>query len=143
IKEMKEDGYQVEQLGFEKEIRDYKRRLKDCVKSIEKTGITDAQQIIAEIEERISEIYLELEKEAIAKTYIETQYPNYENELEQLEKNFQETKNEVDDLKQAYYIEDNDMEQFLSLEKSINMLTNQLEEVLHSIENEDTTHTFV
>src|SRR5699024_424471 len=79
----------------------------------------------------------------IAKTYIETQYPNYENELEQLERNFQETKNEVDDLKQAYYIEDNDMEQFLLLEKSINMLTNQLEEVLHSIENEDTTHTFV
>ncbi|HLQ72179.1 MAG TPA: septation ring formation regulator EzrA [Bacillota bacterium] len=143
IKEMKEDGYQVEQLGFEKEIRDYKRRLKDCVKSIEKTGIIDAQQIIAEIEERISEIYLELEKEAIAKTYIETQYPNYENELEQLERNFQETKNEVDDLKQAYYIEDNDMEQFLLLEKSINMLTNQLEEVLHSIENEDTTHTFI
>ncbi|HLQ70899.1 MAG TPA: septation ring formation regulator EzrA, partial [Bacillota bacterium] len=143
IKEMKEDGYQVEQLGFEKEVRDYKRRLKDCVTSIEKKGIDEARQVIGEIEECISEIYSELEKEAIAKTYIDTQYPNYKSELEQLESNFLETKDEVEELKQTYYIEDNDMEQFLSLEKSISMLTRQLVDMSASIENKDTTHTYV
>lgn len=143
IKGMKEDGYQVEQLGFEEEVRNYKRRLKDCVKSVEKKGVTEAKQVITEIEERISEIYVELEKEAIAKNYIETHIPNYTAELDQLETNFNETKEEVDELKQAYYIEDSDIEQFLSLEKSIGKLKQQLEEVSKTIENKKSSHTFV
>src|SRR5699024_5602294 len=88
VKEMEKDGYQIEQLGFEEEVRKYKLRLKDCVKSIEKKGITEEKQITAEMEERISEIYAELEKEAIAKNYIDTQIPNYTKELDQLETNF-------------------------------------------------------
>lgn len=140
VKEMKQDGYKVEQLGFEKEIRDYKLRLKDCVKSIEKQGITEAKQVIAEIDERIPEMYQELEKEAIARNYTETQMPKYTMELEQLEKSFIETKEEVETFKQAYYIEDNDMEQFLSLEKSIATLKYQLEDIATSVENNEATH---
>lgn len=143
IQEMKNDGYQVDHLGFEKEIQDYKSRLEDGVRAIEKKGLTEAEAIISEAEERISEMYAALEKEAIAKNYVETQMPKYTNELTDLEKQFEETKGEVEELKTTYYFEDGDMEQYLSLEKTINVLKNQLKEVSKSVEDEDTSHSYI
>lgn len=143
IKEMKNDGYQVEQLGFEKEIRDYKQRLQDGVKSIEKKGLSEAEEIISEVEERISEMYDQLEKEAIAKNYIETQMPIYADELSKLEQHFEETTDEVEKLKTTYYFEDNDMEQYLSLEKTIGSLKHQLQEISEMAENNDSTHSYI
>ncbi|GGB27309.1 septation ring formation regulator EzrA [Lentibacillus populi] len=140
LKGMKEDGYRVEHLGFEKEIHSYQRRLLDCVRSLDKGNSEDAKLIIPEMDERIKEMYVLLEKEAIAKNYMETQIPNYQHLLNELGTSFHETKAEVESLKRAYYFEDGDMEKYLTLDKAISQLNKQLEDLSANMENEKKSH---
>ncbi|SEQ10101.1 septation ring formation regulator [Virgibacillus subterraneus] len=140
LRDMKEDGYRIEHLGFEKEVHNYQRRLLDCVNTLEKGDTYEASVVIEEVEERIAEMYQLLEKEAIAKNYVETKVPSYQEALDSLEENFLTTKEEVETLKKTYYFEDSDMEKYLSLEKSILKLKNQLEELSNDIESENSTH---
>src|SRR5699024_11011299 len=133
--------YRIKHLGFEKDVQDYKKRLRDTVKSLEIGEMIDVKTIIGEIEERIQEIYQLLEREAIARNYVEAKIPNYKQSLNELAATFTATKEEVDVLKETYYLEDNDMERYLSLEKSLNQLSNQLHEVLDNVENENESHT--
>src|SRR5699024_10174856 len=67
IKGMKQDGYRIEHLGFEKEIHSFKRRLSECVQELNNADSRGAGAFVPELEERISEMYSLLEKEAIAK----------------------------------------------------------------------------
>src|SRR5699024_4914610 len=72
IQEMKDDGYRIDQLCVEKEHKQYKIMLQDCKKSLENGKIAEISTIITEMEDRIQEIYDLLEKEAIARNYVET-----------------------------------------------------------------------
>ncbi|PAV30140.1 septation ring formation regulator EzrA [Virgibacillus profundi] len=137
---MKEDGYRVEHLSFEKEIRTYQERLLDTVSTLESGDMSNVEEVITDIEERIKEMYQLLEKEAIAKSYLETKVPMYQENLYDLSNTFYHTKEEVEKLKQAYYFEDSDMERYLSLEKTITNLKTKLEELSYEMENEDTAH---
>ncbi|WP_269411979.1 septation ring formation regulator EzrA [Lentibacillus daqui] len=140
LKSMKQDGYRVEHLGFEKEIYNYQQRLADCVRLLDKGNLEEAKSLIPELEERMKEMYTLLEKEAIAKNYIETQVPNYGRLIQELDQSFLETKTEVESLKKAYYFEDDDMEKYLTLANSITQLKNQLNELSNEIENDTKSH---
>lgn len=140
LKGMKDDGYRVEHLGLEKEIYSYQKRLLSCVASLEKGDTSEAKPLIDDVEERMAEMYQLLEKEAIAKSYIETQIPSYQNTLDELGASFYETKTEVEKMKSAYYFEDSDMERYLALEKAMTYLKNQLEELYSAMQDDDTAH---
>ncbi|MFD1038152.1 septation ring formation regulator EzrA [Virgibacillus byunsanensis] len=140
LREMKDDGYRVEHLGFEKEIHNYHRRLLDCVHSLEKGIVSEAKTITSEIEERMKEMYQLLEKEAIAKSFMETKIPSYRHLLDDLDRNFHETKTEVENLKKTYFFEDSDMERYLTLEKTISQLKSQLNEISSQMDDEETSH---
>ncbi|WP_163971660.1 septation ring formation regulator EzrA [Oceanobacillus halotolerans] len=140
IKEMKADGYRVEHLGFEKEIQGYQRRLLDCVQSLHNGDLSEAKGVITEIEDRMKEMYQLLEKEAIAKNYMEKQIPSYRHLLQELDQDFSETKTEVETLQRSYYFEDRDMEQYLTLEKTISQLSQQLNEMASEMEDDKTPH---
>jgi len=77
IEEMESQGYRIERLGFKEDIEQYQLRLQDCIKSLEQGNISDVRVVVSEMEERIHEIYDLLEKEAIAKNYIETKLTGY------------------------------------------------------------------
>ncbi|MFC4556712.1 septation ring formation regulator EzrA [Virgibacillus kekensis] len=141
LRDMKDNGYRIEHLGFEKEVHNYQRRLIDCVNTLEKGELTEAKTVAEEVDERIAEMYQLLEKEAIAKSYVETKIPGYEEALNSLESSFHITKDEVELLRQTYYFEDSDMEKYLSLEKSIVQLRNQLNELGTEIETKNSSHT--
>lgn len=137
LRDMKKDGYRIEHLGFEKEVKHYQYRLTECMESLEKGDTSIANDIIPEIEERIAEMYQLLEKEALAKNYVDTKLTPYQNALAALESNFNVTKEEVEALRENYYFEDGDMEKYLSLDKAITQLHNHLEDINDSIEHED------
>lgn len=143
LKTMKDEGYRVEHLEFEQEIHNYHRRLLDCIQALEKGSITEVKTAITEIEERIKEMYELLEKEAIAKKYIETKLPSYEETLKELDVAFSETKVEVEILRKAYYFEDHDMEKYLSLEKSITQTKNDFEKVIHDMDDQNVAHSTI
>ncbi|RYG74931.1 septation ring formation regulator EzrA [Lentibacillus lipolyticus] len=140
LREMKQDGYRIEHLGFEKEVHDYQRRLVNCMKTLQEGDASQAKDLIPEIEERIEEMYQLLEKEALAKNYVETKITNYRDQLQSLEDNFNMTKEEMEILKQSYYVEDSDMEKYLYLDKAIAQLRNQLEEMTHGLEKDEMAH---
>lgn len=140
IKGMKDDGYQVQHLGLEREIHNYEQRLTDCIKSLEKGAIAEVNDVIVEMTERIKEIYDLLKKEAIAKNYIETQVPYYQESLKELGAHFSETSSEMEILKETYFFEERDMERYLLLEKSITQSKNQLDELSSDLEANDKSH---
>lgn len=140
IKDMKVDGYRVEHLGLEKEIRNYQERLLDCIGSVEKGDVTVAKEIISEIDERIKDMYQLLENEAVAKNYIETKIPTYRQKLGSLDTMFHDTKIEVEQLRQTYYFEDSDMEKYLTLDKTITTLKKQLDELAENVEDHAVSH---
>ncbi|GAB3791983.1 septation ring formation regulator EzrA [Virgibacillus kimchii] len=140
VKEMKEDGYRVDHLAFEKEIRTYQESLSDSLEKLDKGDASSAKEIMPEIDERIQEMYRLLEKEAIAKNYLENQIPGYKKSVHKIDHIFEDTRAEVEELQKFYYIEDSDMERFLSLEKAITRLKAELTELEDDMENEDSSH---
>lgn len=140
IQKMKEEGYRVEQLGLEKEVKGYEQRLEDCMNTLKSGDNAEVKVIIEEMEERIKEIYEDLEKEALARNYIETKLPSHEKQVEENLASFEETKREVEMLKSTYYFEDSDMEKLMTMEKEINQLKKSHEEIEQELEGESISY---
>lgn len=140
IKEMIQDGYRIEQLNLEADIRTYEERVNDCIELLNKGNIEDVSIILDDLEERIQEVYDLLEKEAIAKNYVETNIHSYEQALFELGNSFDETRLSVEELRKTYYFEDRDMESFLILEKSIQQSKQQLDELSENIQSKGKSH---
>jgi septation ring formation regulator len=140
LKEMKEDGYHVEHLAFEKEIRTYQEKLSNSLEKLDEGNTSQAKEIMPDIEERIQEMYRLLEKEALAKNYLENQIPGYKKSVNKMNHVFDDTRSQVEELQKAYYIEDSDMERFMSLDKSITKLKADLAELDNVIEDKGTSH---
>lgn len=140
LREMKDEGYFIDHLDLTREINAFQSRLLDSVSSLEKEGTSKVKSIIPEIEERITEMYELLEKEAIAKNYVDSKMPSYEKALDSFEAHFLETKLEVEQLKEAYYFEDTDLEKYMALEKMVNQLKSKLIEFAQKIEENNHAH---
>ncbi|MEI3612250.1 septation ring formation regulator EzrA [Pseudogracilibacillus sp. SO30301A] len=140
LREMKDEGYYIDHLDLTREINVYQSRLLDTVSALEKEGIGTAKSIIEEVGERITEMYELLEKEALAKNYVDSKMPSYEKALDSFETHFLETKLEVEQLKEAYYFEDTDLEKYMALEKMMTQLKNKLMEFAQKIEKNNHAH---
>lgn len=142
VNEMKEEGYYIDHLNIGKTISDYQAKLIDLVQLLEKEGTEKVKTVIPEIEDEIKDMYDQLEKEAIAKNYVDSKMPNYKQALENFEANFLNTQAEVEELKQTYYFDDNDLEKYMTLEKLLQQLKEQLIELTEKVEknNEASSH---
>ncbi|GFZ86377.1 septation ring formation regulator EzrA [Compostibacillus humi] len=140
IKEMKEQGFRVEHLAFEKEIHTYQGRLLDFLRSLEKGEVEGVEQALIDLEERIQEMYQLLEKEAVAKSYLESKMPNFEQSIQQLSEKYHVTTEEVEEIKKAYFLEDSDLEKYLSLGNSISALQDKLEQIRLGLDDEKVGH---
>src|SRR5699024_3120436 len=81
-----------------------------------------------------------LEREAIAKSYLESQLPSYEDASKSLETSFSETKLEVEQMKSAYHFEDQELGQYLTRDKTITRMNRHLDEMLTDTEAADHAH---
>lgn len=140
MKEMKQDGFYIEHLDFEKEIRTYQQRIIDVMTTLEEGNLEEGTKVLDEMEERISEMYELLEEEALAKNYLDQNVPSYKEAIMTLHTSFTETKAEVEELKKAYYVEDEELEKFLAVDKKTQALNKELTEVLAGLEANDVAH---
>ncbi|WP_085991679.1 septation ring formation regulator EzrA [Oceanobacillus senegalensis] len=140
IKEMKEDGYRVEHLGFEKDIHTYQEKLKELLLLLEKGKTKETVQFLAEMDERINEMYQLLEKEAIAKNYLETRVPSFQHSLDIMNDKYEKAQSEVEELRHAYFFEDSDMEKYMSLGNSISMLEDKINEISMDMDDRGISH---
>lgn len=140
IDEMRELGYQIKELGVEVELNQYSKQIAVCVETLEEGVIGEVPVEIEEVEENIKDIYSTLEAEALAKNYIESKYLTYFATLEQIKNTFATTQSEVEQLRETYFIEDDYMEQFLKLDKTIQQISTQVEAFKKDMEDEVVTH---
>lgn len=110
------------------------------VLALEKDGAEKVKSNISEIEQRVKEMYQLLEKEAIAKNYVSSKMPSYERALNQFEAQFLNTKSEVTILKETYYFEDADLEKYMSLEKMVTQLQEQIKSFTKKVEENNAAH---
>ena len=140
IKEMIEGGYHVGHLGYDEEIQSYKEKLDEMLKHMDQGLLSSVQPVLNNMEERIKEIYDLLEKEAVAKNYLETKLPMFETAIHDLDHAFTSTKLEVEQLQKTYYIEDQDMESYLSIENKIANKKEQLIELEEQMTDKNRSH---
>lgn len=136
IKEMYEE-YRLSNLNLGKEINEYQTKLIDGVHTLEKQGIENVATVISEVEERIKEMYDLLEAEALAKNFVKSKVPGFAQALTECEADFEETKEEVNILKQAYHFSDKDLESYLALEKSFNAIQMNFATLTNKLEQEE------
>lgn len=129
IKEMKEQGYQIDYLGLENELAGYQEQLIKCVNQLEKGVFEEIYELIQSIEDRVNEIYVLLEKEVESKSYVEKNISSFRSLIEEVTLDFESTNEEVDILQQTYYLEKSDLELYSNLEKWIVQLQRQLTQI--------------
>lgn len=134
IEEMKSEGYPVESLGYEKEIKNHQLELLICVKTIEEKELESSKETIPKIEESIQNMYDSLEAEVEGRKYIETELPLFKENLRELEEAFAHTHNEVLTLKEAYYFAQEDLNKIHTLDKEIEELKTKEVEVTKHLE---------
>lgn len=140
IQEMKEEGYRIEHHNLEKELKGFQEQLEEQVELLEKKDVDDLYSMIETIEERISEIYLLLEKEAQAKTYLEKHLDPFDNLIQEVAADFDATNEEVTELQKTYYLEESDMELYRNLEKWIHQLERQYHQLTSDLEADKETY---
>ncbi|MCF3943326.1 septation ring formation regulator EzrA [Oceanobacillus alkalisoli] len=140
MKEMKEGGFYIEHLDFENEVRTYQERITDVMTLLEEGNLEEGKKNLDEMEERITEMYELLEEEALAKNYLDQNVPPYKEAVTALHTSFIETKEEVEELRKAYYVKDEELEKFLAVDRKAQALNNELTEVLASFEENDAAH---
>ena len=140
MKEMKEDGYRIKHLGFEKEIITYQEQLRNLESQLETADITEVEEQLQQMETRISEMYEALEGEAIAKNYIEKKAPEYEDSVKQISATYEAATLEIEEIQKAYHVEDDDMERFQTMGKAIKALKNHVETIEQSIDDDKQSH---
>ena len=141
LKDMRAEGYYIEHLNFDKEIRTYQERISNVMATLEIGDLEEGTTILNEIEARLSEMYASLEEEALAKSYIENHTSTYGQAVTALNTSFAETKIEVDELKKAYYVEDAELEKFLAVSKRAQDLKEELQSVMEKLEENSSSHT--
>ena len=139
IQEMKTDGYPVEHLGFYEDIQKHQQHLLVCVETLETKGTEDVKAVIPKIENSVKKMYDLLEKEVIAKNYIDTKLPNYTRELESFMSTFETTNEDIKVLKETYYFEDKDLEQILTFEKRVEELNVQYDNFVNQVKEKAET----
>lgn len=137
MKEMKEQGYYLGHLSFEKDIERYKVRLNDCIKSLDKGISKDVEEAIEELDERIQDMYDRLEDEAVAKAFVEEQTDIYKERIATNREQLKETKAEIERLKPSYRFDQYDLKKFTDLEQTLNKLVDEQEEVFPTLSEEE------
>ncbi|MFC7320306.1 septation ring formation regulator EzrA [Halobacillus campisalis] len=141
IKEMDEEGYRVNQMGFLPEIENYQEQLKNHSNRMEKGDQEDVQQLIDEVEPRIQEMYQSLEREAIAHSYVDQQHPSLTTLLEELEEVMEETNKEIEELQMTYQMEEEDVETHRNIVQMMTQLKKKYLSLNKGLEDEQTPRT--
>jgi septation ring formation regulator len=121
-KEMEQEGYILDHLQMEKEIKEKREKIEQYVQMIGDLQIEEAKQGIAELREEIDTLYDLLENEVLSHQYIKTEVPRIEEMLHMLNEEAKETSEETLFVQQSYRLSVKDMEKYRSIEKQIHQL---------------------
>ncbi|WP_257352370.1 septation ring formation regulator EzrA [Pseudalkalibacillus decolorationis] len=143
LTDMSEQGYRIDQLGIEKELDvvDYAYTLiSEKVNGIE---IEEATEEIEQLNNKIEELYDMLESEVLAKQYVVTEGAEVKKDVEDLNIELQEIKEETNVVRLSYQIEQENLDLQELLEESFDKIQKRVSTCYHSIEEENQSFTAI
>src|SRR5699024_10151627 len=101
------------------------------------------KQLIKETEDKITNIYDDLETEALARNFIETKVPEYEKAVDKFDDLFDVAKEEVRVLTQAYHFNESDLEKFNSLDSELKQIHERLKKLQQKVSDNHEVHSVI
>ncbi|WP_079479409.1 septation ring formation regulator EzrA [Halobacillus salinus] len=126
LDEMKEEGYRVSHFSFQPEIHKFERSLREIVARLQQADQSDVARELEEMETRVQEMYVLLEKEAVAHNYVDKQYEPLKAQLDELDYVLRQTEKEIEEIQHSYHLDDEDIEMYRSLKSWYNQLSGRL-----------------
>src|SRR5699024_9226449 len=143
INDMGEQGYSFNQTSLLLDVGQLQSQMEVAVQKLENEGTEPVKQLIKETEDKRTNIYDELETEALARNFIETKIPEYEKAVDKFDDLFDVTKEEVRVLTQAYHFNESDLEKFNSLDNELKQVNEQLKKLQQRIADNQEVHSVI
>lgn len=143
INEMAEQGYSFNQTSLLVDIGQLQTSMGEAVEQLETEETESVKVLIQETEERITDIYDQLETEAIARNFVETKMPEYKTAVDKFDDIFDSTKEEVRLLTQAYHFNESELEKFKLLENELKQIHTHLKNMTQKISDNQEVHSSI
>lgn len=141
--EMLKQGYVLEHIKLDVEIENIENQLNTFLQLIEKLDIKEVEKGIEETKQNIELLYDLLEKEVKAKHFIEKHNDETKMMLETIVEANDQLKDEVEIIKQSYFISDSQLHDIHQLEKKLTQLLKKFELYELKIKSNETAHSLL
>ncbi|AIM15903.1 septation ring formation regulator EzrA [Neobacillus sp.] len=142
-KEMLEQGYYLEHIHVETEIKHLEEKLAEILLLIEKSDIDQAEEGIMEVKQRIDILFDLLEKEVHAKHFVMKNEKMAEDLLFSAERENKKLFMEVRDIQESYQITDDDLETLKSLEKELVTIYKRYEILMEKVKQNNIAQSII
>lgn len=120
--EMLEQGYILDHLRVEDELKTFEKRLQTQIDGVEQTEIEQPQEEIDDIHIRIESLYDQLENEVKSRQRVMAESATMNDRLAATEEEMGDLKNETEQVQESYHIEEEDLQTQQQLEKDLQQL---------------------
>ncbi|PGS54758.1 septation ring formation regulator EzrA [Bacillus sp. AFS041924] len=127
LKQMKAEGYALDFEGLENETIECSKICIDCVELIKKLDITEANEKLEFVKEKVDSIYDLLEREVESKFVVEKEIWTSQEEIQRIREDNLNTKEETQLVQQIYELSDEDTQTQKMVEKQVNIITKRFE----------------
>lgn len=127
VKQMKTDGYSLEYEVIESETAECTKVCNDCIELIKKLNITEANEKLESVKDKIDSIYDSLEQEVESKYIVEKEIWSAQEEIHRIREANLKTKEETQLVQQIYELNEEDTQAQKLVEKQVSIITKRFE----------------
>lgn len=127
LKQMKTDGYALEYETLESEAADCTKICNDCIELVKQLNISEANERLEYVKEKIDAIYDLLEQEVESKYVVEKEIWSAQEEIHRIREANLNTKEETQLVQQIYELNEEDTQAQKLVEKQVSIITKRFE----------------
>jgi septation ring formation regulator len=139
--EMLEQGYRLEHLQIEQQLVKLEEQIQLFLAKLLETEVEEAQAGLEAVKDAIENIYVQLEKEVMAKHFIEKNLEAVQQALAELYDHCQELKEETEYVQQIYHLAEDGLKAQKQTEKQLNKLFKRYQQLEIKISQNDLPQT--
>ncbi|WP_210364908.1 septation ring formation regulator EzrA [Bacillus sp. REN3] len=133
LKEMADQGYVLDHLNAEKEIKEIEKELEKYISSLEIGDVGEAEEEILSLKGRVEAIFDQLEAEVLSKQYITETEPAAKELLIKAITESKTLKEETKHIQETYHLSDKELAAQTNVERQLKALIKRFEIIDHTI----------
>lgn len=139
--EMKDKGYPLNHIDIDQELKSIQDRVDQLKGKLEDANIEGVKEGLEEINEILETLYELLEKEVYASHFVKSEIVSTGEKLNNLLEQKKVTEEETMLVKQTYQLSESEMENMREIDKKLNHLKKQYQQIVSSLEQSHVAHT--